>query len=88
MGCFDMSFPHLISVTKLCTSGRGKIRPWVYLALTVQFTRVRREKVFLIIVKAMHSLLSYSYKEFTNDLSKKGYVIFDGAFYRTFAVID
>jgi hypothetical protein len=30
-----MSFPHLISVTKLCTSGRGKIRPWVYLALTM-----------------------------------------------------
>ncbi|PKG98618.1 hypothetical protein [Paraglaciecola sp. MB-3u-78] len=29
-----MSFPHLISVTKLCTSGNGKIRPWVYLALT------------------------------------------------------
>jgi hypothetical protein len=56
--------------------------------LSLAYTRVRREKVFLIIVKAMHNFLSYSYKEFTNDLSKKGYVIFDGAFYRTFAVID
>jgi hypothetical protein len=40
MGCFDMSFPHLISVTKLCTSGNGKIRPWVYLALTFNQTQM------------------------------------------------
>ena len=44
MGCFDMSFPHLISVTKLCTSGNGKIRPWVYLALTVFLTGLKYDE--------------------------------------------